>query len=186
MFPRQTLNHNSRIVKKKANANMNTNSIPEFVDVGNGKIKIVLSNFTGELIARDIVGLTRYMDCPVPTTTSTTELNEPDGSKGPPFNDFDKSKNKVGGGDKERKNASSQPVEEGIDHPDQEDDDTTSVNLLEDSGGSDEDTADDKSTVCGGLAAQTAQQHGLNVSVANDDDIEYEPELSQQVCYWKY
>ena len=152
---------------------MNTNSTPKFVDVGNGNIKIVLSNFSGELIAREIIGLTRYTGCPIPSPPK--QPNEPVESKRSPSGS-DKPKNKVGGADKERNASSQPPVEEGIDYPDQED--TSSVNLLEDSGGSDEDTVY-------GLA-QTNPKKGLDVSVADDDDIEYEPELSQQVCYWKY
>ena len=154
---------------------MNTNSIPEFVDVGNGNIKIVLSNFTGELIARDIVALTRYMGCPIPKQPTS----EPNGTRGPPIGVASeaRSSRKNVEEEKERNHVPSQPVEEGIDHPaDQED--NTSVNLLEDST-----TGDDDSSTVPELK-ETAE--GLNVSVAYDDDIEYEPELSQQVSYWKY
>ena len=160
---------------------MNANSIPEFVDVGNGNIKIVLSNFTGELIAKDIIGLTRYTGCPLPNKTTESIKS----TRSPPLNQgSDGSTSKVNKGGKERNESSRQhlSVQEEIDRPDPEDS-NNSVNLLEESSG--EDTADDESTI-DELAKTAEQEEGLNVSVAYDDDIEYEPELSQQVSYWKY
>ena len=71
-----------------------------------------------------------------------------------------------------------QPVEEGTDHLD-----ISLVNLLEDR--SSEGTIDDGDCTVQELVEKNSQQ-GLNVSVANDNAIQYKSELSQQVSYWMY
>ena len=166
-----------------------SSSFPKFVEEASGNVKVIFTNFTGELTAKEIIGLKKYVECPIPkqdSSTSTWAGNPSPLGCIPPAggsqNSEDITENKPSIPVANKSNAvDPRIVNESNEYDDDDDDDTAppadrSRNLLDES----EETPDpdDEDSTVPELQKTSGR---LNISVALDDDIEFEEGLSQQV-----
>jgi len=189
------------INNQKETQNMSS-SFPKFVDDASGIVKVIFTNFTGELTAKEIIGLKKYVECPVPKQESSASPG-----KRQPSPPADRSRNLLEDSietETEPYVAANQstPYDTSIINESADDEDDVppadrSRTLLEDTGSvetessivaADESTTVNPYTVNESVDDEDSIVHelqthfgGLNVSVALDDDIEFEEGLSQQV-----
>lgn len=169
-----------------------SSSFPKFVEEASGIVKVIFTNFTGELTAKEIIGLKKYVECPISkqeSSTSTWAGNpSPLGCVRPAgrsqnLEDITEKKPSISVANKSSNTVDPRFVNEsdGDNDDDDDDDDTAppadrSRNLLDESEET-PDPDDEDSTV----PELQKTSGGLNISVALDDDIEFEEGLSQQV-----
>ena len=137
-----------------------SNDFPKFTNDRNGHVTMLFSNFTGEVTVKEIIGVKKYVDIPIPKQKSKASSEHSSEPSSPRIDDsaVDTSRNLL---------------DESVDADPPADDESASSKVPADN---DESIDDDDVTVDLGLPFQR-----FNVSAALDDDVEIEQELSQQV-----
>ena len=141
-------------------------SVPKFISEDNGKVKVVFDNFSGELTVKDIISFLKYTDVPIPVASASSPASDYRHGDIPPA---DASLILL--------DISSDPIQAPAAATNTDPTDGDESTVFEEEANVNKSSDDDQSTV--GDLPQDLQ--GMNLSIAQDDDVEYENSLSQTV-----
>ena len=141
-------------------------SVPKFIFEVNGKIKVAFDIFSGELTVKDIISFLKYTVVPIPVASASTPASDYCHGDIPPA---DASLILL--------DESSDPLQVAAAATNTDPTDGDESTVFEEEANVNKSSDDDQSTI--GNLPQDLQ--GMNLSIAQDDDVEYKNSLSQTV-----